>query len=251
MTGLLCDYSNQARGYDSTRAASPSLLAPLLRALTGAPGKWLLDLGGGTGNYALALREEGFEPLVADRSQAMLRRAQGKGLATLLADAESLPLGDESFDAVMLVSMLHHVRCPPHALAEAVRVLAPGGPLALMLFTWEDVKDAWVLDYFPCARGWMRETHMELHQLLDLLPGAARLDVLYEDPEDASLAALLSYPRLLLEESWRAQTSFFERLARDHPGELARGLARLHADIEAGEGPVRPGRASVIAWRKP
>jgi SAM-dependent methyltransferase len=209
MTGLLCDYSNQARGYDSTRAASPSLLAPLLRALTGAPGKWLLDLGGGTGNYALALREEGFEPLVADRSQAMLRRAQGKGLATLLADAESLPLGDESFDAVMLVSMLHHVRCPPHALAEAVRVLAPGGPLALMLFTWEDVKDTWVLDYLGAR----------------LLSLRARLDA--RDAHGAAPAARPAAGRCTPRCPLRGPRGRFARCVAQLPAAPARGeLAR-------------------------
>lgn len=251
MSGLLRDYSNQAPGYDRTRSASPSVLAPLRLALADAPGRRLLDLGGGTGNYALALRGEGWDPLVADRSEPMLQRAAAKGLETLSADAESLPLQDESFDAVMLVSMLHHVPNPRRALAEAIRVLAPRGRLVLMLFTWEDVEDAWVLEYFPSARGWMRETHMTLVEVLGLLECAERLPVVYEDLGDASLAALLGHPRLLLEEDWRAQTSFFERLERDHPDELARGLERLRADIASGEAPDRPGRASVIAWEKP
>ena len=86
LTGLLSDYSNQARRYDDTRAASPSVLAPLEKALAGAPGRRLLDIGGGTGNYALALRLQGWDPLVADRSEPMLERAADKGLATLLAD---------------------------------------------------------------------------------------------------------------------------------------------------------------------
>jgi demethylmenaquinone methyltransferase/2-methoxy-6-polyprenyl-1,4-benzoquinol methylase len=250
MEGLLSDYSNQALSYDTTRSASPSVLAPLRQALSEAPGRRLLDVGGGTGNYALALAREGWSPLVADRSRGMLAQASAKGLATLLADAESLPLAAESFDAVMLVSMLHHVELPRAALAQAMRVLVPGGALAVMLFTREDISDAWVLDYFPCARDWMRQTHMPLAEVLEILAGAKRLPVVYEDLEDASLAALLSYPRLLLQQRWREQTSFFERLAREHPQELAAGLERLDADVAAGREPRRPGRASVIAWRK-
>ena len=80
---LLRDYSNQARTYDETRAASPSVLGPLREALDGAPGRRLVDIGGGTGNYSLALREEGWEPLVVDREPAMLARAAAKGLETL------------------------------------------------------------------------------------------------------------------------------------------------------------------------
>jgi ubiquinone/menaquinone biosynthesis C-methylase UbiE len=52
---LLPDYSGQAQRYDETRSASPSVLRALRAALKDAPGIRLADLGGGTGNYALAL----------------------------------------------------------------------------------------------------------------------------------------------------------------------------------------------------
>src|ERR1700730_1009515 len=99
----------QARAYDSTRAASPSVLAPLRVALAGAPGPSLADIGGGTGNYALALRDDGWQPIVIDRSPEMLAQAADKGLPTVRADARALPFAGESFDAAMLVSMLHHL----------------------------------------------------------------------------------------------------------------------------------------------
>jgi ubiquinone/menaquinone biosynthesis C-methylase UbiE len=62
--GLLSDCSRQALAYDTTRGASPSVLAPLRRALEHAPGRELIDIGGGTGNYALALAGEGWQPVV-------------------------------------------------------------------------------------------------------------------------------------------------------------------------------------------
>ena len=156
---LLPDYSRQARTYDETRAASPSVLGPLREALRGAPGRRLVDVGGGTGNYSLALRADGWEPLVVDRQPEMLARAAAKGLETLEADAQRLPLPDASADAVMLVSMLHHVENPAAALAEAQRILRPKGRLALMVFTREDVADSWLEDYFPGTRAWMDESH--------------------------------------------------------------------------------------------
>ena len=88
------------------------MLGPLRRALAGAPGRRLADIGGGTGNYSRALRDEGWDPLVIDREPAMLARAAAKGLETLEADAQRLPLPDASVDAAMLVSMLHHVEDP-------------------------------------------------------------------------------------------------------------------------------------------
>ena len=248
--GLLPDYANQAESYDRTRGASPSLLTPLRRALSGAPGHLLADIGGGTGNYSVALKSEGWKPLVIDVSEAMLKRAQAKGLRTLCSAAEDLSLEDESFDAAMLVSMLHHVDDAAAALAEARRILRPGGRLAVMVYTREDIEDLWLLDYFPVTQDWMAETHQALEEITAQLPGAERLEVRFEDLEDASLAALASRPDLILDPQWRRQTSYFERLERDDPDQLQSGLARLRGDIEAGRGPERSGRASVIAWSK-
>jgi SAM-dependent methyltransferase len=248
--GLLDDYTTQAESYDSTRGASPSVLAAVLAALAGAPGTALLDVGGGTGNYALALRERGWQPLVLDRSPQMLAQASAKGLPTLEADAHALPFPDESFDAVCMLSMLHHLDDPPAALAQAQRVLRPGGRLALLAFLREDIADAWVLDYFPSSRPWMEATHPPLAQLLALLPGARRLQVTFSDLHDANLAALMSQPALMLDERWRRPTSYFERMQRDHAEDLRAGLQRLRADLDAGAGPTTPGRASVLAWAK-
>jgi SAM-dependent methyltransferase len=226
------------------------VLKPLREALAGAPGPALLDVGGGTGNYALALAREGWQPVVLDRSPAMLEHARAKGLATLRGDATALALPDESYDAVMLVSMLHHVDDRVRALTEARRVLRAGGRLAVMLFTREDIAADASADYFPSSRSWMEQTHPPLRELLDALAGARRIPLVYEDAVDGSVAALMARPELLLDPARRAQTSFFERMQRDHPHELRAGLQRLEADLHAGRAPRRPGGASVIAWTK-
>jgi SAM-dependent methyltransferase len=249
MSGLLPDYANQARTYDRTRAASPSVLAPLREALAGAPGTRLLDVGGGTGNYAAALRDDGWKPVVCDRSPDMLARAAAKGLETVECDAQQLPFADASFDAVICVSMLHHVDDRSRALTEQRRVLRPGGRGALMLYTREDIADAWYHDYFPSTRAWMDASHPPLADLLAELPHARRIELVFRDLEDASLAALSSFPDKVLDPAWRSQTSYFERLARDHPDELTAGLERLRADIEAGRPPQGQGTATVLAWR--
>jgi SAM-dependent methyltransferase len=181
----------------------------------------------------------------------MLARAREKGLATLEGDAQALPLADASADAVMLVSMLHHVADQGAALAEARRVLRPGGRLALMAFTREDLERLWYADYFPSTRAWMAASHPPAAELLAQLPGGRRLALEFSDLEDASLAALAAYPQLVLEAGWRRQTSYFERVERDHPDELRAGLERLRADVEAGRPPQGGGVASVFAWVKP
>jgi SAM-dependent methyltransferase len=248
MSGLLRDYANQARHYDETRGASPSVLAPLRKALADAPGRRLLDVGGGTGNYAAVLRDEGWEPVVCDRSPEMLARAAAKGLETVEADAQSLPFADASFDALICVSMLHHVDDRPRALAEQRRVLRPGGRAALMLYTREDIADAWYNDYFPSTRAWMDASHPPVADLLAELPGARLIRLVFRDLEDASLAALSAFPDKVLEAGWRGQTSYFERLTREHPDELKAGLERLRANIESGNPPRGEGSATVLAW---
>src|SRR3954470_9305632 len=210
---LLRDYSRQAQTYDETRSASPSVLAPLREALAGAPGRRLADIGGGTGNYSRALRDEGWDPVVVDRQPEMLAPATGKGRETIEADARSLPLADASVDAAMLVSMLHHVEDPAAALAEAQRILRPGGRLAVMVFTREDVAANWLSDDFPSSRAWMFESHPTLEELLALLPGARHIAVRFRDLEDGSLAALSAFPEKIVDPAWHRQTSFFERLA--------------------------------------
>ena len=248
--GVLPDYSRQAKRYDETRSASPSVLRGLREALEGAPGRRLADIGGGTGNYALALRREGWEPVVVDRSPAMLAWAAAKGLETVEADAQRLPFEDETFDAAMMISMLHHVEDRGVALAEARRILKPRGLLVLVGYTGEDAATLWILDYFPSSRRWIEATHPPSAAILQELPGARLFSFEFEDMQDASLAALSADPDRVLEAAERGETSYFERMWRDHPGELRAGLARLRADIAAGRAPKRAGTATVCSWTK-
>jgi demethylmenaquinone methyltransferase/2-methoxy-6-polyprenyl-1,4-benzoquinol methylase len=248
---LLPDYSRQAERYDETRAASPSVMRRVVEALEGAPGRRLADIGGGTGNYALALEREGWKPVVVDRSPEMLAQAAAKGLETVLADAQRLPFDDESFDATTMISMLHHVEDRSAALAEARRILRPRGRLVLMGFSQEDAESLWILEYFPSSRPWMAATHPPRAAFLRELPGSSLVEFQFEDMHDRSLAALSAEPELVLEAAERGATSYFERMARDHPDEMRVGLERLRADIAADRVPRRAGTATVLGWTKP
>ena len=250
-------YDRQAERYDETRGASPSVLGPLRQALSGAPGTRLIDVGGGTGNYAAALRAEGWDPVVVDLNAPMLARAAAKGLATVQADAGALPFADRTTDAVMFVSMLHHVPDWRAALAEGRRVLRPGGRLALMGWAREHMEQVtWISDYFPSMRDWLRLDHPTLDEITAELPGAELIPMEFTDLADGSLAALQRRPRLLLDPARHDQTSYFEKLKQRFPDELEAGLARLRADLDAGIDPdaaagearARYGDALVLGW---
>ena len=251
-----------AATYDQTRSASPSVVRLLSDRLRGAPGRRLADLGGGTGNYSAALRDEdGFEPLVVDVSRPMLERAAAKGLATLEADVQELPFPDASFDAVTLISMIHHVPDRRAAFAEARRVLRPGGRLAHKGFVREQGDVFWPLDYFPSTRGWFEPTHPPLDELLEELPGGRVTPIVFGDFDDQSLAALSRDPKRVLAAGRELRTSFFGRLSRDAPDELECGLEALERDLRAGRRPdldprvlearERLGDATLVCWTKP
>jgi ubiquinone/menaquinone biosynthesis C-methylase UbiE len=101
----------------------------------------VLELGAGTGffsiNLALAGCLEGAAITVTDISEGMLEvcvengRQHGVTLQARAGDAEALPFDDASFDLVIGHAFLHHMPDPQAALAEAFRVLAPGGTLVI------------------------------------------------------------------------------------------------------------------------
>jgi ArsR family transcriptional regulator len=75
-----------------------------------------------------------------DRSSEMLRLARAKleaaGIVSSLrqGDMYALPLGDESADSIIVHQVLHYAHSPATAIAEAARVLAPGGTLLIVDF---------------------------------------------------------------------------------------------------------------------
>lgn len=92
---------------------------------------WVLDLGGGTGRVAQALRGESDEIVVLDESVGMLRQAQRKGLPVVCGQAERLPFVGGAFARILMVDAFHHLRDQRRAAAELLRVLAPGGWLVM------------------------------------------------------------------------------------------------------------------------
>lgn len=101
-----------------------------------------LDVGSGPGNVTASLaRAAGSDGLAlgVDISEPMLARAvdaqAGPNVGFLRADAQQLPFRDGSFDAATSLAVLQLIPDPPSTLAEIVRVLKPGGRVAIMVPT--------------------------------------------------------------------------------------------------------------------
>jgi ubiquinone/menaquinone biosynthesis C-methylase UbiE len=114
-----------------------TLIEGLHGVLSPAPGQRLLEIGAGSGMYALeiagALLPGGTIAIVDDQPrmlEAAMRQAHGRGLENIsatFADSRYLPFEDRSFDAVYFVAALGRFIDAYAALVEIRRVLRPGG----------------------------------------------------------------------------------------------------------------------------
>ena len=91
-----------------------------------------LDVGCGTGALAIRLAEAGYELVGVDPSEGMLRVLEQRtsSVRAVKGSGSSLPFGDDSFDLVLSVAVMHHIAAPEdvrRTLAEMVRVTRPGG----------------------------------------------------------------------------------------------------------------------------
>jgi ubiquinone/menaquinone biosynthesis C-methylase UbiE len=115
-------------------------------------GRRVLDVGCGTGRLAAALAER-FACKVwgVDTSPEMLavaRERVPRGVAVREAPAERLPFRDGWFERATMTLVVHHVD-RPRAFAEARRVVADGGRLALLTFDPVSFERYYLNAYFP------------------------------------------------------------------------------------------------------
>jgi ubiquinone/menaquinone biosynthesis C-methylase UbiE len=109
----------------------------LLTRLLPAPPARVLDVGGGTGVYAVPLAKTGYEVRVVepveshvDQVREQARELDLNGLTAVLGDARDLSEVEDRHDAVLLLGPLYHLTERAdriRALSEAVRVARPGG----------------------------------------------------------------------------------------------------------------------------
>jgi demethylmenaquinone methyltransferase/2-methoxy-6-polyprenyl-1,4-benzoquinol methylase len=124
--------------------------ASLIAELAPRAGEIVLDVAGGTGDVARAIVEAapGTRAIVCDINAAMVARGRDRllddgrvpeldrgGIGLVVGDAERLPLPDRSVDAYTIAFGLRNVTRIDAALAEARRVLRPGGRFFCLEFS--------------------------------------------------------------------------------------------------------------------
>ena len=126
------------------------------------------DLGSGEGALTLLLARYVAKVTAVDASPEMLRLVEEKAAEADLSDRvtvaegdiESIPLPDASVDAAFLSQSLHHAARPVQALAEAARILKPGGVLIVLDLAKHEQE--WVREQW--ADQWLGFEETELEQ---------------------------------------------------------------------------------------
>ena len=178
-------FAAQAATWDRVRSlhvAESEVEAAVVVALGGRNLGHLVDIGTGTGRMIELLGPRATAATGLDRSPEMLRLARGRIEAAGLAHAElrhgdmfALPHASASVDTVVLHQVLHFADAPADAIAEAARVLAPGGRLLVADFAPHDREELRARHAHarlgfaePQVSGWMQAVGLDARVVAQL-----------------------------------------------------------------------------------
>ncbi len=161
-------FDRQSDRYGKTHILADTRdVAAALGHLPVRPGATALDVATGGGHTALWLARQGWRVTAGDIAPRMLENARrlaadaGCGIETRLFPAEAMPFGDAEFDLVTVRVAPHHFSSPLRFVAEAARVLRPGGRLLLIDGSLPDddrATDAWLNQ----VEKWRDPSHVRL-----------------------------------------------------------------------------------------
>jgi SAM-dependent methyltransferase len=224
--------------YSQVRKADPRVTEMLLRELALQPGKWIADIGAGTGNYALALAERGYHVRAVEPSQVMLSQAKVHPQVQYSQGyAEELPLEDGEVDAIICVNAIHHFGDVDRAVREMDRV-CNGGRIVILTADVRLAESYWFNDYFPDVFDNNLLRFQPLQDLLVRLRRVSRRRIrisplhIPHDFADLFCGAAWSRPQACFSPTfrscWSSLISVSQRSVED-------ALRRLANDLETGE----------------
>lgn len=161
------DYYDRTPEEDRLASGPSQLEALRTRELIGRfgprPPATVIDVGGAAGPYAIPLAGEGYTVHLIDASPRLVTEARERSrtaarpLASAeVGDARALPFPDRAADVVLLLGPLYHLTSADdraRALAEAARVLVPGGVLfAAGISRWASTMDGLARELFADPR---------------------------------------------------------------------------------------------------
>jgi ubiquinone/menaquinone biosynthesis C-methylase UbiE/DNA-binding transcriptional ArsR family regulator len=160
MAGRLGREYVPGRSWQSMAEALLLLLPPMVIA----------DLGAGEGAFSVLLAQRAHKVIAVDNSDRMVELgsslARNQGLPALeyrKGDLEAVPIDDHSVDVVLFSQSLHHALHPDRAIAEAWRILKPGGRVVILDLVQHRFAEAREM----YADVWLGFSEVELGRLLE------------------------------------------------------------------------------------
>jgi ubiquinone/menaquinone biosynthesis C-methylase UbiE len=222
------DYAGLAEQYAQHRRVHPEVLRDLLQEGAIDARSRVLEVGCGTGNYALALESAvGCQCWGVDPSEEMLAEARGRtdGVLFQVGRAEQLQFSSGFFYLVFSVDVIHHLEDIAHYFQEACRVLKPGGRICTVTDSEWIIRHRQPLAvYFPESVAVDLARYPRLAELRDLMEEAGFAELCERTVEfpyelrdaQAYRDRAFSSLHLIGEEDWR------------------RGLRHMEWDLESG-----------------
>ena len=169
-----------AERYDETRGGlvvGRSFADAVVAHVAPAPAR-ILEVGVGTGLVALPLTERGYDVLGVDLSPKMIAVARQRiGARVAVADVSRAPIATASCDAVVAARVLHVVGDPGAALAEAARIVRPGGRVVAILAGSDQDGPADDIGDATRAMQGQRLSRVDLELIVSLAAGTPDLDL--------------------------------------------------------------------------
>jgi SAM-dependent methyltransferase len=136
-------YDLHAAAFSKSRFRIWPHVAEFLTALP--QGANVLDLGCGNGKNTQYGLELGLQMRGLENSAALCEICVGRGLPVIQGDARALPFEDNTFDAIIMIAVIHHINPEEHraVLGEIARTLKPGGKALITNWAVEQPEPAW------------------------------------------------------------------------------------------------------------
>jgi ArsR family transcriptional regulator len=170
-----------------------SIAEALLRLM---PPMVIADLGAGEGAFSLLLAQRAKKVIAVDTSAKMIEVAREQALRNgvknvefRLGDMEEVPIKAATVDLVWISQSLHHALHPGRALAEANRILRPGGRIVILDLVKHRFEEAREL----YADEWLGFSETDLESMLEEAGfHDVQTSVVYKEPETPNFQTLLA-----------------------------------------------------------
>jgi ubiquinone/menaquinone biosynthesis C-methylase UbiE len=230
------DYDQIARTFDKRyeRNQYADVERALLEFVGINPERRILEVGCGTGHWLEMLRAHGLHVSGLDFSAQMLGRARARlpGIELVRGQAERLPWPAESFDRVYCINAIHHFVDKPVFLAEARRILRPGGMLLTVGLDPHSGIDQWyIYDYFKESLEIDKQRYPSSRSLREWMKNAGFENCVTREVEHW----LIRLPAHEILEQGRLEKAATSQLSVLIDSQYQQGMERIREEIKRAE----------------